>query len=71
MKRFVRYAGAFLLLGTLSCMFRQKKKNIIFFGDSITKNATEPDGFITKLRQALAEKIMQVLAPVLKSTISN
>lgn len=42
-----------MLFFTLSCMFRQKKRNIIFFGDSITKNGTERDGFITMLRQML------------------
>ena len=53
MKRFFGYAGALILFGTLSCMFRQKKKNIVFFGDSITKRGTETNGYITKLRQML------------------
>ncbi|MEO6638285.1 MAG: GDSL-type esterase/lipase family protein [Ginsengibacter sp.] len=53
MKRFLGYTGAFIFLVTLSCIFRQKKKNILFFGDSITKRGLQPGGYITKLRQML------------------
>lgn len=34
-------------------MFGDKKRSIIFFGDSITKNATQRNGFITTVRQVL------------------
>ncbi len=53
MKRFFWYSGALILFVTLSCMFRQKKKNILFFGASITKRGTETNGYITKLQQML------------------
>ncbi len=53
MKRFLGYSGALLLFVTLSCMFRQKKKNLVFFGDSITKRGIDTNGYITKLRQML------------------
>ncbi len=51
MKRLVGYAGTLILFVILSCMFRQKKKNIIFFGDSITKRELNTDCYIVRLRK--------------------
>jgi len=37
-------------------MFYQKATRIVFFGDSITEAAVKPDGFITRLGEAIAKK---------------
>ncbi|MEO6915708.1 MAG: GDSL-type esterase/lipase family protein [Chitinophagaceae bacterium] len=47
-------AGLFFVL--LSSMSFQKPKKVIFFGDSITQAAVNPNGFITKIGQALEKK---------------
>jgi lysophospholipase L1-like esterase len=46
-----------LLLAALFCSFNmQQKKKIIFFGDSITQQGKDPEGYITKLDRILEEK---------------
>lgn len=47
--------GALILMSFLSDI-RQKKKKIVFFGDSITQAAVQPGGFITLLKDSLAKQ---------------
>jgi lysophospholipase L1-like esterase len=50
---------SFLLIAlfiTATSMFTQKITRVIFFGDSITEAGVKPDGFITKIGEALATR---------------
>lgn len=47
--------GAFILISFLSDT-RNKKKKIIFFGDSITQAAVQPGGFISLLKDTLQKQ---------------
>ncbi|QEC75101.1 SGNH/GDSL hydrolase family protein [Mucilaginibacter ginsenosidivorax] len=53
MKKFLLFAGIIML-----CSFQTKKPTkVVFFGDSITEYAVQPNGFITLIQQRLkAEK---------------
>jgi lysophospholipase L1-like esterase len=52
-----RISLVFLLIAALTSLSMQvKKKKIIFFGDSITEAGVQPTGYITKLRELIAQK---------------
>jgi lysophospholipase L1-like esterase len=49
MKKFLLFAGIIML-----CSFQTKKPTkVVFFGDSITEYAVQPNGFITLIQQRL------------------
>src|SRR5262245_1246323 len=55
----LKKAGIFWLLIVSFCSFSmQKKKKVIFFGDSITQAGVEPTGYITRLKDMLSKKGM-------------
>ncbi len=41
--------SAFLFLSLLTSFMQQKKKRVIFFGDSITQQGAQPGGYITRI----------------------
>lgn len=52
MKKIILLAAIFAL-----CSFNQKKPvNVVFFGDSITEYAVQPNGFITLIQQRLKDE---------------
>jgi lysophospholipase L1-like esterase len=52
----IRLAAFLVLLPVLFSMTFQKTTRVVFFGDSITQAAVNPTGFITKMKNTLAEK---------------
>ncbi|MDQ6890063.1 MAG: GDSL-type esterase/lipase family protein [Bacteroidota bacterium] len=51
MKHFFRYAVVFVAFTGLACMFNKKKKNIVFFGDSLTGRGVKTGGYIKIMRK--------------------
>jgi lysophospholipase L1-like esterase len=56
MKGIIRSAIALVLLVAASSMIGQKTTHIVFFGDSITQAGVQPNGFITRIQDALTQK---------------
>ncbi len=56
MKMFVRSFFLIIFSIAIFSMARQKKMNIVFFGDSITQMGMNPGGFIVRMNEALQQK---------------
>jgi lysophospholipase L1-like esterase len=56
MKFVARYFSLIILLIALTSMFTQKITRVVFFGDSLTEAGVKPDGYITKIGEALQAK---------------
>ncbi|HVM88932.1 MAG TPA: SGNH/GDSL hydrolase family protein [Puia sp.] len=56
MKYILRNTFVIALLIFSTSMFMQKTTHIIFFGDSITQAGVQPNGYITKIGEALTKK---------------
>ena len=56
MKLFMRSLIILSIFSILTSMVPQKITRIVFFGDSITEAGAKPDGFITKIGEALKAK---------------
>ncbi len=56
MKYIIRCLLFSVLFLTAVSMVNQKPKRIVFFGDSITQAGVSPNGFITKIGEALKQK---------------
>ncbi len=54
MKKIIITVTAFCMLSAFTTV--QKKQHILFFGDSITQAAVQPNGFITKMGELLKQK---------------
>src|SRR5215210_4107001 len=53
MKQLTRVIFLLLLFTTAVSMTKQKTTRIVFFGDSITQAGVNPDGYITRIQEAL------------------
>ena len=56
MKRSLGILSAILALVIFSSMNFQKPKKVIFFGDSITQQGVGPTGYVTRIKEAIANK---------------
>jgi isoamyl acetate esterase len=56
MKTSLLILGALLVVSVMSFSILQKKKKVIFFGDSITQAAVKKGGYIDVLEQELEKK---------------
>ena len=54
MRKISHYIVVLLIAGLLFAFSAQKKKKVVFFGDSITQAAARPGGFILKIDSLLA-----------------
>lgn len=50
------FLGAFIVLMLLASFVSDKKKKVVFFGDSITQAGVNPGGYISLLRDKLAKE---------------